>query len=128
MPDSNIPSEGVAGVEIIGDLQDCDREYLVNMKMGEFRDLISQLLTKYNLKELDSVYHEFDVGFTGVVALAESHFAVHTWPVEGYVSVNLFVCNYSRDNSEAAQSMFDEISAHFRANNVVKNIIQRKMR
>ncbi len=131
MSDAELPtgnSQDIAGIEIVGDLKDCDCEYLLSIKMTEFKKLISDLLNKYNLTELQSVYHEFDVGFTGVVALAESHFAVHTWPMEGYVSVNLFVCNHTRDNSEAAHALFDEISTHFRSNNIVKSVLERKMR
>ncbi len=37
--------------------------------------------------------HAFEPeGVTGVVLLAESHIAVHTWPERGYAAVDFFTC------------------------------------
>lgn len=43
---------------------------------------------------LHSYFHKFDrgEGVTGVVALAESHISVHTWPEHGYMAVDVFMC------------------------------------
>jgi len=41
------------------------------------------------------------VGITGVVLLAESHLAVHTWPEIASVTVDVYVCNLGVDNSAA---------------------------
>ena len=38
-------------------------------------------------------------GITGVVLLAESHLAVHTWPELGAVTLDVYVCNFGADNS-----------------------------
>lgn len=38
-------------------------------------------------------FHQFaPQGVTGVIMLAESHLAVHTWPEEAYAAVDLFTC------------------------------------
>lgn len=31
-------------------------------------------------------------GITGIVLLAESHIAIHTWPELGYVAIDIFTC------------------------------------
>ena len=36
-------------------------------------------------------------GVTGVVVLAESHFAIHTWPERGFAAVDLFTCGDAVD-------------------------------
>lgn len=118
----------LAGTEIIGDLRQCDVEHLLRIKVDEVRSLVTALLKKHSLTELQNVFHEFDVGFTGIVALAESHLAVHTWPQEGYVSVNLFVCNHSRDNSQAAHELFDEFAQYFKPRELMKRVIERRMK
>lgn len=43
---------------------------------------------------LHSYFHKFDrgEGVTGVVALAESHISVHTWPEHEYMAVDVFMC------------------------------------
>jgi S-adenosylmethionine decarboxylase len=38
-------------------------------------------------------FHQFSPqGISGVVVIAESHFAIHTWPEHGYAAVDLFSC------------------------------------
>jgi S-adenosylmethionine decarboxylase len=52
-------------------------------------------------------------GITGVVLLAESHLAVHTWPEQGAVTLDVYVCSFSRDNSAAAQDLTSMLIAAF---------------
>lgn len=38
-------------------------------------------------------FHRFSPqGVSGVVIIAESHLAIHTWPEHGYAAVDLFTC------------------------------------
>ena len=43
---------------------------------------------------LHTYFHKFDrgEGVTGVVALAESHISVHTWPEHEYMAIDVFMC------------------------------------
>jgi S-adenosylmethionine decarboxylase len=42
---------------------------------------------------LETITHEFEPqGITGVVLLAESHLALHTWPEIGYIALDIFTC------------------------------------
>ncbi|MBI2123903.1 MAG: adenosylmethionine decarboxylase [Candidatus Wildermuthbacteria bacterium] len=46
-----------------------------------------------NSKPLKFVCHVFSPqGITGVVLLAESHIAVHTWPELSYIALDIFTC------------------------------------
>lgn len=39
------------------------------------------------------LFHHFSPhGVSGVVVIAESHLAIHTWPEYGYAAVDLFTC------------------------------------
>ena len=49
----------------------------------------------------------------GVVVLAESHLSIHTWPEDGYVTLDVYVCNYSTDNRQRAQALFDAVARAF---------------
>jgi S-adenosylmethionine decarboxylase len=45
------------------------------------------------LTVLGSIKHEFPGGgLTGLVAIGESHVAIHTWPEHGYAWVELATC------------------------------------
>lgn len=52
-------------------------------------------------------------GITGVLLLAESHLAVHTWPELGAVTLDVYVCNYGGDNSARAEALMAWLVAAF---------------
>ena len=42
---------------------------------------------------IDHIFHQFSPqGVTGVVAIAESHLCIHTWPEFGYGAMDVFTC------------------------------------
>ena len=64
-----------------------------------------QAVVHAGLQAVGELFHRFagPGGVTGVVLLAESHLAVHTWPEARAVTLDLYVCNFSQDNSAAAR-------------------------
>jgi S-adenosylmethionine decarboxylase proenzyme len=52
-------------------------------------------------------------GITGVLLLAESHLAVHTWPERAGVTLDIYVCNFSDDNSGRAEALLAALLARF---------------
>ncbi|QDU62748.1 S-adenosylmethionine decarboxylase proenzyme precursor [Planctomycetes bacterium Pan216] len=47
---------------------------------------------------VESVFHRFNPhGLSGVVVIAESHLAIHTWPEHRCASVDLFTCSTEID-------------------------------
>ena len=51
---------------------------------------------------------------TGTVLLAESHLAIHTWPESGFVTLDVYVCNYTTDNTDKAKRVFDALERALR--------------
>jgi len=44
------------------------------------------------------VFHNFSPhGVSGVVVIAESHVAIHTWPEHGFAAVDIFSCSPALD-------------------------------
>lgn len=64
-------------------------------------------------------------GVTGAVLLAESHLAIHTWPETGNVTLDVYVCNFSGDNSGKAQQLLDTVIAAYKPGRVVRNELVR---
>jgi len=52
-------------------------------------------------------------GVTGMLLLAESHLAVHTWPDRGGVTLDVFVCNFTADNSRKAEFLLARLIEAF---------------
>ena len=57
--------------------------------------------------------------------LAESHLAIHTWPERRGVTLDVYVCNFTADNTGKAQELFDALMLVFRPKDRVVNRIQR---
>ena len=53
---------------------------------------------------IGKIFHQFSPqGVTGVVAIAESHLCIHTWPEFSYAAVDIFTCGENFDPTEAAK-------------------------
>ncbi|MDR4503457.1 MAG: adenosylmethionine decarboxylase [Candidatus Scalindua sp.] len=79
------------GRHIILEMWDCDRTVLNDAK--KITELVGDSAVIAGATVLKQFYHEFiPSGITGVAILAESHIAIHTWPVEGYVAIDVFTC------------------------------------
>jgi S-adenosylmethionine decarboxylase proenzyme len=67
------------------------------------------------LHPVGELFHQFPApgGVTGVVLLAESHLAVHTWPELGAVTLDVYVCNLDADNSSKARALLTALEVAF---------------
>ena len=79
------------------------------------RTLCLQAVAGAGLRAVGELFHRFPApgGVTGVVLLAESHLAVHTWPELGAVTLDVYVCNLGGDNSARAQALLAALQAAF---------------
>ena len=64
-------------------------------------------------------------GVTGTILLAESHLAIHTWPETGNVTLDVYVCNFSGDNSAKAQQLLDQVVQAYAPERVVRKQLHR---
>lgn len=64
-------------------------------------------------------------GITGVVLLAESHLAVHTWPELGAVTLDTYVCNVGADNSARAHALMTALIALFSPGRIERQAVER---
>lgn len=58
------------------------------------------------------LFHHFSPhGVSGVVVIAESHLAIHTWPEYGYAAVDLFTCGDEIDPYRGFAVLKDALGA-----------------
>jgi len=64
----------------------------------KLREMCEAALDKSNMTVVKVTAHKFvPQGVTAVWILAESHMAVHTYPEEGFVAVDVFTCGNEGD-------------------------------
>ena len=64
-------------------------------------------------------------GITGVVLLAESHLAVHTWPELEAATLDVYVCNLGADNSARAETLLAALITAFAPASVERHAVER---
>lgn len=58
------------------------------------------------------VFHNFSPhGVSGVIVIAESHVAIHTWPEHAYAAVDLFTCGVTLDAEPAVALLQEALGA-----------------
>ena len=82
------------------------------------------------LSGVAELFHRFGAaeeqcGITGVVLLAESHLAIHTWPELGGVTLDVYVCNYGADNTAKAEALMTALINAFAPASVSRQSLSR---
>lgn len=105
------------GLHILAELHDCRCARELLHRAEHLQALCRAACAVGGLSIVAEAFHGFGTpeqpaGATGAVVLAESHLAIHTWPelgASGAVTLDLYVCNFSRDNRAAAESTFHHL-------------------
>jgi S-adenosylmethionine decarboxylase len=115
------------GLHLTADLRDCAGDGIALRDAETLRRCCREAALGAGLSVVGELFHPFPApgGVTGVVLLAESHLAVHTWPELGTVTIDVYVCNREADHSGAAEAVLTALEAVFRPARVERHRIQR---
>lgn len=107
------------GLHLTADLAGCANEDLLTDGSGLARE-IRAAAEDAGLSVVGEHWHRFPDaldgqpgGITGMLLLAESHVALHTWPEIASVTLDVYVCNYEGDNSDKARALMAALVALF---------------
>lgn len=94
-----------AGVHILADFWHGKK--IENPK--SIRAILLQAVKVSGNTPLKTIVHKFyPQGVTGLILLAESHIAVHTWPELDYIAIDIFTCG-AETNPDKALSYLRKI-------------------
>jgi len=119
------------GLHLIADLHECRCAPGLLLDAPGLESFCVDACQRHGLTVVGRLFHAFrdtgglPAGVTGTVVLAESHLAVHTWPEIASVTLDVYVCNFSGDNSERAHALFAEVINHFSPNRLGKKEVAR---
>lgn len=98
------------GRHILAEFFECDTHILNDSKLIEI--YMKQAAIDCNATIINSVFQTFNPhGVSGVVVIAESHLAIHTWPEYGYAAVDVFTCGDTVDPWVATRSLQEALKA-----------------
>jgi S-adenosylmethionine decarboxylase proenzyme len=101
-------------LHILADFHDCRGELKYFTRKSAMRSKTLAVICRAGFRIVASRFHKFppngnaEGGITGVVIVSESHITIHTWPERKFVNLDVFFCNYTRDNTRKARLVFQE--------------------
>jgi S-adenosylmethionine decarboxylase proenzyme len=121
------------GLHLTADLRGCAASTAAMTEPAALRAACLAAVDAAGLQAVGELFHRFaprpgmtePPGVTGVVLLAESHLAVHTWPELGAVTLDVYVCNLGADHSARAETVLAHLLALFAPAHVERHRLQR---
>jgi S-adenosylmethionine decarboxylase len=108
-------TKGAPGLHALGrhlllELHGCNAKLLNDIKRVEEILVSGARIAKATI--VGTHFHQFSpFGISGVVVIAESHLAVHTWPEHGYAAVDIFTCGETLRPEIAAQYFVEKFES-----------------
>ena len=97
----------VDGIHLLGEWYGCPADAPEMTRSEALRALCLRVSKASGMTIVGERFFQFEPqGVTGTVLLAESHLAIHTWPEHGFVTIDVYVCNYTTDNTDKAERLF----------------------
>jgi len=126
------------GLHLTADLRGCAVARPLMTEPAALRSICLDAVAAAGLRPVGELFHCFALpagayasdatapaGITGVVLLAESHLAVHTWPELDAATLDVYVCNLGADNSARAESLLAALIAAFAPSAVERHALER---
>jgi S-adenosylmethionine decarboxylase len=92
------------------ELFDCDPDAINSLDIVKTSMVEAAKLAQATI--VDVIFHEFNpFGISGVVVIAESHLAIHTWPEYRYAAVDVFSCGETLQPQVAVEHLVEQLGA-----------------
>ena len=100
----------VLGIQLMLELKQCNPQLLDDLPY--IKDTLTLAADEVGAHVVGESFHQFDPhGVTGILAIAESHICIHTWPEHGYAAVDVFTCGTSFEPRRAAQILIERLES-----------------
>lgn len=119
------------GLHLTADLYQCTGQERYMLDVDAIAQLCREQTVASGLTLVDDTWVKFPPyegqpgGVTGTVLLAESHLAIHTWPETGSVTIDVYVCNFSDDNSGKARQLMEGVIEAYAPKRVLRQQLMR---
>ena len=98
------------GRHLLLELQICNEEVLDDLNF--LKDCLNEAAVQSGATVVgESFYHFSPYGVSGVVNIAESHIAIHTWPEYRYAALDVFTCGNDVDPEKVARLITEKLGA-----------------
>ena len=107
------------GRHIVAELSHCSPEILADLERVQSTMVQAALVAKAEIREV--AFHRFQPhGVSGVVVIAESHLAIHTWPELGYAAIDVYTCGETTDPFRACRYLAEAFESKVMNTSVIE--------
>ena len=98
------------GRHVIAEFYECNVKKIEDVAFVQEAMIGAAKATKATI--VDVIFHSFNpYGVSGVIVIAESHLAIHTWPEYGFASVDIYTCGGDVEPWRAYEFLEEAFSA-----------------
>ena len=98
----------VLGLHLLLELKECNPVLLNDLDY--IREAMHLTARKVGARVVGESFHRFSPqGVTGILAIAESHISIHTWPEYGYAAADIFACGPTFVPRKAAEMLVEQL-------------------
>ncbi len=96
------------GTHLLLDLKECNTRLLDDLNF--IKEAMMDAAGEAGATIVGENFHKFDpLGVTGIIAIAESHLCIHTWPEHAYAAVDIFTCGSNFKPHKAAERIIESL-------------------
>jgi S-adenosylmethionine decarboxylase len=96
------------GKHLIVEFYGCPSNIIDNK--GLLEEILVESVDRAEGKIIGKIFHKFNPqGVTGIIAIAESHVSIHTWPENGYMALDVFTCGSKVDPWKIYKAVAEKI-------------------
>lgn len=98
------------GIHLLLELNQCNPKFLNDVVF--IRQALLSTAREVGATVVGESFHRFSPqGVTGILAIAESHISIHTWPEFAYAAADVFACGASFRPREAAEILISKLES-----------------
>ena len=101
----------VLGLHLLLELRECNPDLLNDV--DHIRSSLVQAAESVGAHVIGESFHKFSPqGVTGILAIAESHISIHTWPEYCYAAADVFTCGSAFHPQTVADLLIEKLECH----------------
>lgn len=111
------------GTHLLLELRQCNPRLLDDLEY--VKETVIEAAKFMDAQIIGESFHRFNPqGITGVLAIAESHLSIHTWPELDYAAADIFTCGPSIHIQGAAQLIIERMESKDSSIQIIKRGIE----
>ena len=116
------------GIHLLADFYQCQSSLDLLKNRRSLKKALLKILKEADFCVIDTLFYKFPGrgGITGLILISESHLTIHTWPEKKFINLDIFLCNFKKDNSQKVKKAFKVFQLLFQPKKILKREFKRE--